>query len=171
MTTWALAGACTSAALMLAGGVSAGGAPAHRPPALVAGDAVDGLPLTEVLRGSDAGYVSFVYGDCEASDDAGCAPPLRCRFGLLAGGTSASTGTRAAARPLSSASRYEAFLQRSSTTARSARAQTGRSTAVVFAGRGIALRVAAALAPRTARSRPAWRSLRPSRARWRGAPC
>jgi hypothetical protein len=41
-----------------------------------AGLAVDGLPLRAVLRRDDAAsYVSFVYGDCDAEDDAGCAPP------------------------------------------------------------------------------------------------
>jgi hypothetical protein len=40
-----------------------------------AGRSVDGLPLTAVLRRDDrANYVSFVYGDCEAYDDEGCAP-------------------------------------------------------------------------------------------------
>ena len=73
--TWLLVGVRTSAVLLLAGGVSAGGAPAQAPPALFAGDNVDGLSLTAVVRGGDAGYVSFVYGDCEAADDAGCAPP------------------------------------------------------------------------------------------------
>jgi hypothetical protein len=41
-----------------------------------AGPSVDGLPLTAVLRRDDtASFVSFVYGDCDASGDAGCAPP------------------------------------------------------------------------------------------------
>lgn len=42
-----------------------------------AGDAVAGLPLTAVERRTDeAIYVSFVYGDCRASDHLGCALPL-----------------------------------------------------------------------------------------------
>ena len=45
-------------------------------PLFSAGDSVDGQPLTAVLRRDDrAKYVSFVYGDCEAEDDKGCAPP------------------------------------------------------------------------------------------------
>lgn len=41
-----------------------------------AGARVDGLPLVAVLRRHDtADFVSFVYGDCAAADDAGCAPP------------------------------------------------------------------------------------------------
>jgi hypothetical protein len=45
-------------------------------PLFDAGERVDGLPLVAVLRRRDAAdYVSFVYGDCAAGDDAGCAPP------------------------------------------------------------------------------------------------
>src|SRR5438105_3310491 len=44
---------------------------------LAAGDHVDGLSLVAVLRRDDtADYVSFVYGDCTAGDDVGCAPPV-----------------------------------------------------------------------------------------------
>jgi hypothetical protein len=45
-------------------------------PLFDAGERVDGLSLTAVLRRNDsADFVSFVYGDCQAGDDAGCAPP------------------------------------------------------------------------------------------------
>lgn len=45
-------------------------------PLYYAGEEVDGLPLTAVLARADgARYVSFVYGDCTPSTDAGCAPP------------------------------------------------------------------------------------------------
>ena len=38
---------------------------------------MDGHPLTAVLRRDDsASYVSFVYGDCAAERDTGCAPPV-----------------------------------------------------------------------------------------------
>ena len=50
------------------------------------GDSFQGWPLVAVLRRKDAGasagetirpnYVSFVYGDCLATDENGCAPPL-----------------------------------------------------------------------------------------------
>jgi len=41
-----------------------------------AGGRVDGLPLVAVHRRNDtAEFVSFVYGDCAAGGDAGCAPP------------------------------------------------------------------------------------------------
>ena len=144
--TWALAGACASAVLVFAGGVAAGGAPVHGPSALFAGEAVDGLPLTAVLRGGDPGYVSFVYGDCEASDDAGCAPPVEvqvwpaCRrhLGLYERGPPLGPSVeRVAVRGVPAA-----FLDDSTRL----ELQTGRSTVVVFAGsRGRALRVVAAL--------------------------
>ena len=144
--TWLFAGTCASATLLLAGGVSAGGVPAQGPPALFAGDSVDGLPLMAVLRGGDAGYVSFVYGDCEAADDAGCAPPAEvqvwpaCRrhLGLYEGGSPFRPPVEHVAVRgvpgvfLDDGTRLEL--------------QTGRSTVVVFAGsRGRALRIAAAL--------------------------
>jgi hypothetical protein len=45
-------------------------------PLYYAGQEVDGLPLTAVLRRDDsADYVSFVYGACTPASDAGCAPP------------------------------------------------------------------------------------------------
>jgi hypothetical protein len=45
-------------------------------PLYYAGEEVDGLPLTDVLRrDAGAGYVSFVYGECTPSSDGGCAPP------------------------------------------------------------------------------------------------
>ena len=45
-------------------------------PLAYAGEEVDGLPLTAILRRDDtARYVSFVYGDCAAKSDGGCAPP------------------------------------------------------------------------------------------------
>ena len=45
-------------------------------PLFYAGEQVDGLPLTAIVRRDDtARYVSFVYGDCHATSDSGCAPP------------------------------------------------------------------------------------------------
>jgi hypothetical protein len=45
-------------------------------PVYYAGDAVQGVPLVAVLRREDAAnYVSFVYGQCDAQDEVGCAPP------------------------------------------------------------------------------------------------
>ena len=46
-------------------------------PLVWAGESAAGLPLTAILRRDDsARYVSFVYGDCTASSDSGCAPPV-----------------------------------------------------------------------------------------------
>ena len=46
-------------------------------PLYFAGDRVEGFPLVAVLRRADAAdFVSFVYGDCTAADDLGCAPPI-----------------------------------------------------------------------------------------------
>ena len=144
--TWLLVGVRTSAVLLLAGGVSAGGAPAQAPPALFAGDNVDGLSLTAVVRGGDAGYVSFVYGDCEAADDAGCAPPAEvqvwpaCRrhLGLYQRGPPFGPAVEhVAVRGVPAA-----FLDDGARL----ELQTGRSTVVVFAGsRGRVLRIVAAL--------------------------
>jgi hypothetical protein len=45
-------------------------------PLYYAGEEVDGLPLTPILRrDAAANYVSFVYGDCMPGSDGGCAPP------------------------------------------------------------------------------------------------
>jgi len=46
-------------------------------PLVYAGELVDGLPLTAILRRDDtARYVSFVYGDCRPTGgDGACAPP------------------------------------------------------------------------------------------------
>jgi hypothetical protein len=44
-------------------------------PVYSAGDSVDGYPLVAVLRNPAANYVSFIYGDCVASGERGCAPP------------------------------------------------------------------------------------------------
>ena len=143
--TWTFVGTCVSAALLLVGGVSAGRAPARGLPALFAGDSVDELPLTAVLRSGDPGYVSFVYGDCEASDDAGCAPPVEvqvwpaCRrhLGLYERGPPAPPVEHGVVRGVPAA-----FLDDGTRI----ELQTAMATVVVFAGsRGRALRVAAAL--------------------------
>jgi hypothetical protein len=54
-------------------------------PTAWADTSIDGLPLTAVIRRCDiprpdepirANYVSYIYGDCHAEGDAGCAPPI-----------------------------------------------------------------------------------------------
>ena len=143
--TWTFVGTCVSAALLLVGGVSAGRVPARGLPALFAGDNVDGLPLTAVLRSGDPGYVSFVYGDCEASDDVGCAPPVEvqvwpaCRryLGLYERRSPGPPVEHGVVRGVPAA-----FLDDGTRI----ELQTAMATVVVFAGsRGRALRVAAAL--------------------------
>jgi hypothetical protein len=63
--------------MLVAGSGSAGARPwSETLPLYSAGERVDDLPLVAVLRRDDsARYVSFVYGDCVASSDMGCAPP------------------------------------------------------------------------------------------------
>jgi hypothetical protein len=70
-------GSLASALLVGAGaGLAGAGPPSETFPLYSAGERVDELPLAAVLRRDDtARYVSFVYGDCAATSDAGCAPP------------------------------------------------------------------------------------------------
>jgi len=137
--------------LALVGGVSAGdgrsSAPLQDFPLFNAGERVDGLSLVAVLRREGtADFVSFVYGDCVAGDDTGCAPPVEvqvwpaCRrhLGLydevLPGGAPPERITVRGVPALlfEDGTRLEL--------------ETGRSTAVVFAGtRTRVLRIAAAL--------------------------
>lgn len=45
-------------------------------PVFYAGDSVADVPLVAVLRRNDsATYVSFIYGQCDAFSETGCAPP------------------------------------------------------------------------------------------------
>jgi hypothetical protein len=113
-----------------------------------AGDGVDGLPLVTVLRRQDAAdFVSFVYGDCTAGDDAGCAPPAEvqvwpaCRRYLSLYDSSlpgVPVPERATVRGVPAAFLDGDRLE----------LQTGRSTVVVFGdSRARILRIAAALRP------------------------
>lgn len=116
-------------------------------PLFNAGDRVDGLPLVAVLRREDtADYVSFVYGDCVAADDAGCAPPVEvqvwhaCRrnLGLYdSGATGAPVPERVTVRGVPAA-----FLE----DGLRLELQSARSTIVVFGdSRQRVTRVVAAL--------------------------
>jgi hypothetical protein len=118
-------------------------------PLFSAGPSVDGHTLTAVLRRDDrANYVSFVYGDCEAEDDEGCAPPAEvqvwaaCRRNLaLYDGVATH-----AASPVPERLRVRgvpgAFFERGTRL----ELETGRSLVVVFAAsREQALRIAAEL--------------------------
>ena len=121
----------------------------HEFPLYDAGDRVDGLPLVAVLRRDDtADFVSFVYGDCTAGDDEGCAPPAEvqvwpaCRRNLRLydsplSGTPAPEPTKVRGVPA-------AFFE----DGERLELQTGISTVVVFAAnRTRVLRIAAALRP------------------------
>ncbi len=116
-------------------------------PPYSAGDRVDGLPLAAVLRRDDtAEFVSFVYGDCVAGDDTGCAPPAEvqtwpaCRRNL--GLYDDAIGRGALAEPLTLRG-VPALLFDDGTRLE---LETGHSTVVVFADtRERVLRIAAAL--------------------------
>ena len=173
MTTGSLVSACSVAVLLCAGAVSAGGARTVASAPLYAGEAVDGLPLTTVLQRDDiANYVSFVYGDCSAADDAGCAPPAEiqvwpsCRrnLGLYERAPRAGPAVeRATLRGVPAA-----FVDGGSRL----ELQTGRSTVVVFASsRERALRLADALRSTDGSVPGASRSRRRRTERSREAPC
>ena len=136
--------------LPLLGSPSAGGAQSpigSRDLALFnAGDRVDGLPLAAVLRREGtAEFVSFVYGDCAAHDDAGCAPPAEiqvwpaCRrnLGLYGDALGGKLAERTSVRGVP-ALRFDEGTR--------LELETGRSTVVVFADTPArVLRVAGAL--------------------------
>lgn len=137
-------------AVGLAGGNSslAGEAPrsADVPQLFDAGPAVDGLPLTAVLRREDTGSVSFVYGDCSPGDEAGCAAPAEvqvwpaCRRSLASYERDARSPTpeRTVVRGVP-AGFFDGGMR--------LEIQTGSATVVVFGdSRARAARVAAALA-------------------------
>jgi len=134
--------------LVLAGSGPAGNARAFDDfPLYSAGDRADGLPLVAVLRRDDtANYVSFVYGDCVPSDDAGCAPPAEiqvwpaCRRNLALYRSPSPAGP--AAEPATIRGVPAAVLDDGTRL----ELQTGSSTVVVFAdSRARALRIAGAL--------------------------
>lgn len=145
---WILAPVILTLVLLVAGNGSAGaGTAAEDFPLYWVGERVDDLPLAAVLRRDDtAGYVSFVYGDCEASGDTGCAPPAEvqvwpsCLRSLaLYDDPRASVGSveRISVRGVPAALLDDGTQLE---------LETGRSTVVVFAhSRTRAFRIAAAL--------------------------
>ena len=96
------------------------------------GDSTDGLARAAVLRRQgSADYVSFVYGDCQAADHRGCAPPAEiqvwpaCRRNLgLYDSPEGPVPERTVVRGAPAAF-FEA--------GRRLEVQTGRSTIVIFA--------------------------------------
>ena len=113
-----------------------------------AGPAANGIPRVAVLRRDDGStdYVSFVYGDCRATEDVGCAPPAEIQvWPACSRNLSLYTGARGdAPRPeLSTVRGVPAGLFEGG---RRLELQTGTSTVVVFARtRGEVLRIAAGL--------------------------
>ncbi len=116
-------------------------------PVYDAGPSVAGLPLVAVLRRNDAptDYVSFIYGDCQAADDMGCAPPVEVqvwpacvRNPSLYGSPKGPTPEKTVVRGVPAAFVDNDGLR--------LEIQTGTSTVVVFArSRDEALTVADAL--------------------------
>lgn len=97
-----------------------------------AGSSTDGLALTAVLRRQgSADYVSFVYGDCQAADHRGCAPPAEiqvwpaCRRNL----SMYRSPQGPVPEPTVVRSAPAAFFEGG----RRLEVQTGRSTIVIFA--------------------------------------
>ena len=114
-----------------------------------AGERFDGLPLTAVLRRDDtADFVSFVYGDCVASDAEGCAPPLEIQVWPACKRNLALYDSPVTAMPVPERVTVRAVPAAFFEDGDRLELQTGRSTVVVFGGsRARNLRVAATLRP------------------------
>jgi hypothetical protein len=100
------------------------------------GRSADGQPLTVVLRRHDtASYVSFVYGDCAAEGDTGCAPPAEvqvwplCRRSLALYGSGVGAGS-VRPEPVRVRGVPGAFFDQGTRL----ELETGQSLVVVFAG-------------------------------------
>lgn len=150
MQRWAAGSTAALAALTLMGSGASGGARARALDDLVvysAGERVDGLPLAAVLRrDGTASHVSFIYGDCTAGGDAGCAPPAEvqvwpaCRRNL--GLYASEAPLRPAVEPTTIRGVPAAFFDDGTRL----ELQAGRSTVVVFASSRVrVLRMAQAL--------------------------
>jgi hypothetical protein len=114
-----------------------------------AGDSVDGLPLVVVLRRDDtADFVSFVYGDCVARADEGCAPPIEIQVWPACKRNLGLYKAAAAGTPVPEPATVRGVPGGFFEDGHRLELQTGRTTVVVFAGsRARVLRVAAALRP------------------------
>ncbi len=144
--TFAVLAPCVLAPLIGGGSAGAGG-PTNAIPLYSAGDRVDGLPLSAILQRDDtAQFVSFVYGDCEQSGDAGCAPPAEvqvwpaCRRNLALYEDAFSSG--GSPEPITVRGVPAALFDEGTRL----ELETQQSTIVVFAdARARVLRIAAAL--------------------------
>jgi hypothetical protein len=113
-----------------------------------AGLGVEGWPLTAIVHRDDtASFVSFIYGDCSAADDVGCAPPAEiqvwpsCRRSL-----GMYDGQGRPDHPVPEGANVRGVPAAFFDDGTRLELQTGRSTIVVFADtRARTLRIAAAL--------------------------
>ncbi len=145
-TTLTVSAACVMG-LLVGGGSAGAGGPTNAFTLYWPGDRVDDLPLSAILQRDDtAQFVSFVYGDCEASGDAGCAAPAEiqvwpaCRRNLALYEDASWSG---ALPELISVRGVPAALFDGGTRLE---LETGASAVVVFAhSRALLLRIAAAL--------------------------
>lgn len=120
-------------------------------PVYYAGDRVEGQPLTAVLRRDDAAdYVSFIYGDCVAASDTGCAPPAEvqvwpaCKRSL--GMYNAAASDTAPGTPTPELTSIRGVPAAFFEDGRRLEIQTDRATVVVFStSKTAALRIAQAL--------------------------
>ena len=105
-------------------------------PVYYAGPAVDGVPLVAVLRRDDsANYVSFIYDECDAKSETGCAPPGEVQvWPACQRNLSLYAGARSSISPVPESTTVRgapaAFFENGSRL----EIQTGASTVVVFGG-------------------------------------
>lgn len=101
-------------------------------PLYYAGESVDGLPLVAVLR--DRGVVSFVYGDCLATADTGCAPPAEVQVWPACTRSLALYDTSVPGTPVPDRATVRGVPAAFLDDGRRLEIHTGRSLVVVFAG-------------------------------------
>jgi len=118
-------------------------------PLYSAGDRVDGLPLVAVVRRNDtANFVSFVYGDCTAGGDAGCAPPAEIQVWPACLRNPALYDSPLPGAPVLQRATVRGVPAAFFDDGTRLEIQTGRSTVVVFGdSRARVLRIADALRP------------------------
>jgi hypothetical protein len=112
-----------------------------------AGASIAGLPLTAVeRRGDSARYVSFLYGDCPASDHQGCALPLEIQTWPACARSLSLYDDRDPFAPQPERGRVRGAPAGILDDGRQLELQTGSSTVVIFGEtRGLVNRAAAAL--------------------------
>lgn len=103
-------------------------------PVYYAGDSVAGIPLVAVLRRDDtADYVSFIYGECDAVSETGCAPPAEVQvWPACKRNPSLYTGPRSPISPSPSPTTVRGVPAAFFDNGTRLEIQTGASTVVVF---------------------------------------